>query len=938
MKKQKLFAVIIAALLLTGCTQNAADTSEDTSVTASETSAQTSASISETKSETSEEIITETEAAEKNDTGPEYVEVSIGNEFIDYEFVENYQGTTDIGDLANKAVDFLKTTDEYAESMKNISEFSDDEFFDYIKNGEIVPKFSIAYPNDYDGDGRTETFIAVNMPAHYGYVSNTIASFYIYADCAENMTMLDVWGNADESVTFLNYGRDKQIAFGGGFSPYGSITYLYGVKYGEPVLLYSKQEGLEKRACFLKSHGFQASECFMYYDTAAREYRNIAAEKVSHDELKALDTSGSLNSVFEEHGDRFSAWIVGGKYYCIKVMFEFANVYTYDNGTFTLMNDPIAGLSIPISSEPCVKDIDIDSAVAEMKPPAEPYTTVSPDNEFIDYNFIANYPGTTDIGDLADKAVEFLKTTEDYSDSTENYSMFTEEGIRNKYKDYTYVRIDGTVDDSSREKDILEEIEYFSEYLDEKGSIVPKLDTAYPGDYDGDGKEEVFIVINMPIAQGDRGIIRSFLIFSGSDGKMQLLDNFSGAYPTVLLDYGICRHIAIGGYGTVGADDHTHLYGVRNGKAEVLYYGRCSFYKEDCFLAIYGWQGSGCFMYFDTAAREYRAIDSVYVSLEEIRKMDNDNVMAEYYEWYEEKGYVFFNLIGGKYYCASLGPMDTGEIYTYENGRFVPQEDCRARCSDYFDGSDGSTVTDMDIDRALSQMKPITEPFSPITKGSTPINFEYIENYQSAADTDRYAEALQKYVNESFAFSSTTDEVCEAAEKDFPDYTDNNGSLIPKILAAYPNDYDGDGREEAFVVFEIPFNTYNNEEPFGLKSFLLFIDDDDEEKWLTYYSRYPVSADNVVLLDYGSKKHLLFIGEEESDTKLYGVKNGYVKEYFSGTDCTVKKNGCLLDISYGAGGGCTLYYDNIADDYLTLSGRNLFDGSSMPSPISVSGE
>lgn len=296
-----------------------------------------------------------------------FVKVSPGNEFIDYEFIEDYQGTTDIGDLADKAVEFLMTAEEYAESMEHIAEFSGGEFAEYVKDGVIVPKFNTAYPNDYDGDGRTETFIAVNMPVHYN--RNTIASFYIYADSAENMTILGVWGKADENVTFLNYGRDKQIAFGCGFSPYGSITYLYGVKYGSPVLLYSEQAGLEKRACFLRSHGFQASEHFMYYDTAAREYRQIAAEKVSHDELNALDTSGSLNSVFEEHGGQFSAWIVGEKYYCIKVMFEFADVYTYDNGTFTPMSAPIAGLSIPISSALCVKDIDIDKAVSEMKKP-----------------------------------------------------------------------------------------------------------------------------------------------------------------------------------------------------------------------------------------------------------------------------------------------------------------------------------------------------------------------------------------------------------------------------------------------------------------------------------------------------------------------------------------------------------------------------------------
>lgn len=663
-------AAAVSAVIFSGCTQNAADTSEDTSVADSEISVQVSASTSETKAETTEEIITKTEAAEENDDEPEYVEVSVGNEFIDYEFIENYQGATNIGDLADKAVEFLKTTEEYAESMKNISEFSDEEFSDYIKDGEIVPKFSIAYPNDYDGDGRTETFIAVDMPVHYS--SNILTSFYIYADGAENMTLLDVSGTPGENVTFLNYGRDKQIAFGGGFSPYGSITYLYGVKYGSPVLLYSEQAGLEKRACFLRSHGFQASERFMYYDTAAREYRNIAAEKVSHDKLKSLDTSGSLNSVFEEHGDRFSAWTVGGKYYCIKVTFEFADVYTYDNGTFTLMNDPIAGLSIPISSEPCVKDIDIDSAVAEMKKPVEPFVKVSADNEFIDYEFIENYQGTKDIGDLADKAVDFLMTTDEYAEAMSAIEEIDEE---------------------------------FGEPYIADGKIIPQFETAYPEDYDGDGKTETFIIAAMPF-RVDYSILTRFFIYADSNGNMTLLDHVSGVYDTILLNYGDFKQITFGGSGTVGIEDHTNLYSVENGKAKELFNIRGNFYKSNCFLSAFSWQSSGAFMYYDTAAGEYRAIDGKSISIEKIKEMDSTNALSEFYEWYDENGFLFAELIGDRYYVFVCGVMDSGTAYLYENGEFIQTEECSHVRNNHFDRIIPKVV-DIDINKAIAEMKSV---------------------------------------------------------------------------------------------------------------------------------------------------------------------------------------------------------------------------------------
>ncbi|MDE7288829.1 MAG: hypothetical protein K2N71_04905, partial [Oscillospiraceae bacterium] len=628
-----------------------------------------------TETETKPEPAPETEPAqiakEKEEKKEiEYVEVSPDNEFIDFEFIEDYQGTTDIGDLADKAVEFLKTTDKYAESMKNISEFSDEEFPDYIVDGVIVPKFRTAYPNDYNGDGGTETFIAVDMPVHYD--SNILTSFYIYADCVGRMTLLNVSGKPDENVVFLNYGRDKQIAFGGGISPYGSINYLYGVKYGDPVLLYSTQARLEKRSCFLRSHGFQATESFLYFDTAAREYRQIASVQIPLEELKALDTSGSLNSVFKENGDQFSAWVVGGKYYCIKVMFEFADVYTYENGTFTLMSDPPVRLNIPDSFTPCVKDIDIDEAIAEMKPPAEPYVQVSEDNEFIDFEFIENYQGTNDIGDLADKAVEFLKTTEVYSEITKYTDEISESEL--------------------------------ADYIDENGEIKPRFGTAFPLDYDGDGSTETFIVVYMPTLWGQAALLRSYIVFCGSSGKFQLLDDFGDSIENAsLLDYGKYKHLIFGSYGFCGADSHDTVFGVCKGKGVVHDSGRVSYVKENCFLSSFGWQGSGDFMYFDTGANEYRLIQGKEVSEDELKKMDKDGVLDYYWENY--LGFYItpkIELIGGKYYCFNYGFMTPGDIYTYENGKFVEQKQSGVRNSNY---RYGRTVVDIDIEKAIAEMK-----------------------------------------------------------------------------------------------------------------------------------------------------------------------------------------------------------------------------------------
>ena len=178
------FTGIIAAVILSGCTDSssAKSTSPDT---AEQTSEAVTAAVTITASITEREEA-ETEVSENNEQ--EYVEVSPNNEFIDFDFIEDYQGTGDIGGLAHKAVEFLMTTDEYAESMEHIDEFTDKEFSDYINGGKIVPKFNTAYPNDDDGNGTAETFIIVDMP--YMIDIPTERSFLIYANNTDDMTLL----------------------------------------------------------------------------------------------------------------------------------------------------------------------------------------------------------------------------------------------------------------------------------------------------------------------------------------------------------------------------------------------------------------------------------------------------------------------------------------------------------------------------------------------------------------------------------------------------------------------------------------------------------------------------------------------------------------------------------------------------------------------------
>lgn len=306
----------------------------------------------------------------------------------------------------------------------------------------------------------------------------------------------------------------------------------------------------------------------------------------------------------------------------------------------------------------------------DVPEPAEEYVEVSPDNEFIDFEFIEDYKGTTDIGDLADKAVEFLMTTEEYAEAMSK------------------------IDEIS---------EVYGEPYIKDGKIVPQFNTAYPADYDGDGTAETFIVVDMPIINMNNALY-SFFIFADSGGNMTLLDHNCNVFDTLFLNYGKYKQITFGGSGIIGAGDHIYLYGVADGKVKELYVGRGNFAKEDCFLSFFGWQGMGSFMYFDTAAMEYVGIDGVTVPEETIREMDTDNVFENYYSETENARPEPFELVGGKYYLAVFGASDWGSVYVYEDGKFVYLPNSNVRTNS---DPEIRTVTDIDIEQAVANMKPV---------------------------------------------------------------------------------------------------------------------------------------------------------------------------------------------------------------------------------------
>lgn len=291
--------------------------------------------------------------------------------------------------------------------------------------------------------------------------------------------------------------------------------------------------------------------------------------------------------------------------------------------------------------------------------------------KYVDFVLIEDHRGTTDIGSLGDEAIEFLKTTDEYGESLERADVYSE----------TYP-------------------EYY-----ENGVLVPKLRTAYPEDYDGDGKTETFMLVDIPYNRDAEGIplIYSFLVFADSEENMSLLDYNTELYNTELIDYGKNKQLVIGGFGTCGAEDHTDIWGVSGGKAVDLYNFRGSVYKQDCFVSVFGWQSMGGTLWFDPEKLEYRPVEGEKCDISEIKAMDKDGNIAalESYDPDNENMFLSISLIGGKYYCIDQGMMDTGMIYTYDGDKFtlIPSY-LRTDHADI----ESEPFVDFDYDEMLSEM------------------------------------------------------------------------------------------------------------------------------------------------------------------------------------------------------------------------------------------
>lgn len=342
--------------------------------------------------------------------------------------------------------------------------------------------------------------------------------------------------------------------------------------------------------------------------------------------------------------------------------------------------------SVPEAEETKETEKSDEAAPTEGSADSEPeFVTYSEPDEghiFVDFDYIEDAEGITDpdqAGEWLDRALEFLRNTEEYK-------AFEE-----------YVRSEEFNADE------------FADYVDESGNPVSVFERAFIDDFDNNGENEAFITFSfspMFTYKDQKYVeIRYFTVYVGTN-NIQSCEIWSGNISSSeivqydIIDYGLCKQLII--YtGGLGVEQTGAIFGVDNDTPRKLFSLRGWYNKADCFVSVDGWQSAGCLMYYDTAAKEYRAIRGKEMDINDILAMDTAGVIERFREdniEYTEEVTVTF--IGGKYYVLSHKFMDIGTPFTYENGKFVQQSDCHIRNCHI----DMTSVEDIDYDAATASM------------------------------------------------------------------------------------------------------------------------------------------------------------------------------------------------------------------------------------------
>lgn len=417
MRKRKLSCAVLAALIMTAGACGGTQTSGTPAQTTAPAAAETTTAAAETtaaQTTTAETTPAQTESAAETTTaaGTEEPAESDGapdklyiddfaderfraeaeglkaqtdefmrtNRFIDYKFIYGPEPSDIPADVQARAVQCSAESEQCRSSAENTDVLSDPELniayksFDgsdistFISDGAIVPKFVAGWEADFDGDGKTERFLAVQYPFLYPQNPVFFPTQLIFENSSGEMSIVDqVDILNDDIAVMLDYGDFKQFYLNGhGYMGVSEHTTLLGVVDGECKELYSSRIWFSKQGCFLSYSGWQGFSQFMIYDTTANEYRELTGYPADIEKIKRYDPDDVIPLYLPDpESALYLYYVIGGRYLLDTGSME---CFKYENGKFTRCE---YGAADGITIYPLWKsvgdtdwfDVDIDAAL-----------------------------------------------------------------------------------------------------------------------------------------------------------------------------------------------------------------------------------------------------------------------------------------------------------------------------------------------------------------------------------------------------------------------------------------------------------------------------------------------------------------------------------------------------------------------------------------------
>lgn len=254
--------------------------------------------------------------------------------FMDYKLVTRCpsEDTRKLGAAGDKAVKLIKETELYKENAANASAF-DEIFLD--RDGNPIAEPTAAYPNDYDGDGRTETFVFARIMCVDTEDDNSVYfhNYALFADSGGTVTMLPDIGYSSDAA-LIEYDSFKHIVIGN-----HECKYIYGVKDGKAEKLsaaINDSNGVDADGCFI-----EAGRGLIYYDAEAGKYLAVKRRTVPIEDIKAMDKDNALSKYYEAYDETgyWDALILGDRFYVFSDEKNKEAAYEYIDGKFVQTED-----------------------------------------------------------------------------------------------------------------------------------------------------------------------------------------------------------------------------------------------------------------------------------------------------------------------------------------------------------------------------------------------------------------------------------------------------------------------------------------------------------------------------------------------------------------------------------------------------------------------